>query len=173
MSCRSVHNICIEHLWCDVTRGFGRNAGLKPDLDAHIWLLHRLFLGAINVDALNWAGTWNEHKIRFDDETYPQPTRPNGLHGFEDVPQVSDEDDEIDDLETYSVDWEELHDADIIAHHTEHNADEQVSLDDLYNPFSNDGPHQLSHVEVAGPLCPFTPEEVALVDAHIAQYPPT
>ncbi|KAJ7200098.1 hypothetical protein GGX14DRAFT_372433 [Mycena pura] len=188
---RSVHNIRIERLWCDVTRGFGRkwsnfflrlevSAGLKPDLDAHIWLLHRLFLGAINVDALDWAGAWNEHKIRFDDERTRSPRDlfffgmiENGLRGFEDVPEASDEDDEIDDLETYGVDWEELHDADIIAHHTEHNADEQVSLDDLYNPFSNDGPHQLSHVEVAGPLCPFTPEEVVLVDAHIAQYPPT
>ncbi|KAJ7740477.1 hypothetical protein DFH07DRAFT_751592 [Mycena maculata] len=69
--CRSVHNIRIERLWCDVTRGFGRkwsnfflalefSAGLRPDLDAHIWLIHHLFLPAINQDAIDWVRTWND-----------------------------------------------------------------------------------------------------------------
>ena len=59
---RSVHNIRIERLWQDVTRGFGRKWkeffqqlevewGLDPNNDAHIWLLHYLFLEAINEDA--------------------------------------------------------------------------------------------------------------------------
>ncbi|KAJ7215910.1 hypothetical protein GGX14DRAFT_518349 [Mycena pura] len=188
---RSVHNIRIERLWCDVTRGFGRKwynfflslefgAGLKPDLDAHIWLLHRLFLPALNEDALEWARAWNEHKLRLDDERTRSPRDmfffgmiENGLRGFEDFPVAADDDEDVDELDTYGVDWDDLQDPTIIAHHAQHNVDEELTPDDLHNPFSNDGPHKLSHVEVAEPLCPFTPEQVDLVDAHIAQYPHT
>ncbi|KAI0371588.1 hypothetical protein BV20DRAFT_1051599 [Pilatotrama ljubarskyi] len=59
---RSVHNIRIERLWVDVTSGFGSKwkeffhqleaqHGLNVDNDAHVWLLHHLFLEAINRDA--------------------------------------------------------------------------------------------------------------------------
>ncbi len=62
---RSVHNIHIERLWVDVTKGFGSkwkvffwmlesNHGLDVDKDAHIWLLHFLFLHYINADADTW-----------------------------------------------------------------------------------------------------------------------
>ncbi|KAJ7224560.1 hypothetical protein GGX14DRAFT_532018 [Mycena pura] len=183
---RSVHNIRIERLWCDVTRGFGRkwsnfflslefSAGLRPDLDAHIWLLHHLFLAAINQDAADWARTWNEHKIRFDNERTRSPRDmfffgmiENGLRGFDSDPDASRDDDDIEDLDTYGIDWEELHNADIMAHHAEHNNDQELGPDALENPFSNVGPHQLSHVDVQEPLCPFTPEQVAGLDAHLA-----
>ncbi|KAJ7222140.1 hypothetical protein GGX14DRAFT_352944 [Mycena pura] len=181
---RSVHNIRIERLWCDVTRGFGRkwsnfflsleySCGLRPDLDAHIWLLHHLFLTAINQDAADWARTWNEHKIRFDTERTRSPRDlfffgmiENGLRGFDNFPETVDDD--VDDLDTYGIDWEELHSADIMAHHIEHNADQELDPGALENPFSNDGPHKLSHVEVQEPLCPFTPDQVLLLDAHLS-----
>ncbi|KAJ7224564.1 hypothetical protein GGX14DRAFT_532019 [Mycena pura] len=163
---RSVHNIRIERLWCDVTRAHFQGScrkwsnfflsleyscGLRPDLDAHIWLLHHLFLAAINQDAADWARTWNEHKIRFDTERTRSPP-----------------DDDVDDLDTYGIDWEELHSADIMAHHMEHNADQELDPGVLENPFSNDGPHKLLHVEVQEPLCPFTPDQVLLLDAHLS-----
>jgi hypothetical protein len=65
--CRSVHNIRIERLWVDITSGFGKKwhdfftvlesrEGLNTNLDAHIWLIHHLFLQFINHDA-PWPGT--------------------------------------------------------------------------------------------------------------------
>ncbi|KAJ7433206.1 hypothetical protein B0H11DRAFT_1759248 [Mycena galericulata] len=182
---RSVHNIRIERLWCDVTRGFGRkwsnffltlefSCGLRPDLDAHIWLIHHLFLPAINQDAVDWARTWNAHKIRFDNERTRSPRDmfffgmiQNGLRGFDELP----DDDEIDDLDVYGVDWDDLNDADIMAHHTEFNADQELNMDDIHNPFSNDGPHILSHVEVVEPLCPFTADQVAELNEALALSP--
>ena len=81
--CRSVHNISIERLWCDVTRGFGLKwhnffldlefaCGLNPNLEAHIWL-HHLFLSSINKDAQDWAHLWNNHKLQFDNERTRSP----------------------------------------------------------------------------------------------------
>ncbi|KAF8134033.1 hypothetical protein K438DRAFT_1911734 [Mycena galopus ATCC 62051] len=182
---RSVHNIRIERLWCDVTRGFGHkwsnffvsleySCGLQPDLDAHIWLLHHVFLAAINQDTMDWARTWNEHKIRLDHQRTRSPRDlfffgmiENDLRGFN-GPDASEDDDDLDDVDAYGIDWEELHDADIMAHHAEQNADQELSPDDLDNPFSNDGPHRLSHVEVSEPLFPLTLEQVAQLDAHLA-----
>ncbi|KAG6914616.1 hypothetical protein DXG01_016286 [Tephrocybe rancida] len=74
---RSVHNIRIKRLWVDVTRGVGKkwkdffchlkvHDGLNADLDAHIWLLHYLFLDAINVDLTMWANIWNNHDFGVD-----------------------------------------------------------------------------------------------------------
>jgi transposase InsO family protein len=68
----SVHNIRIECLWHDVTQGFGRkwkqffqllelHHDLKPNLDAHVWLLHHVFLDAVNDDAFQWVEAWNHH----------------------------------------------------------------------------------------------------------------
>ena len=82
-----------------------------PDLDAHIWLLHHLFLAAINQDADDWASTWNEHKIRLNDERTRSPRDlfffgmiENGVRGFDDVPAAHDDDEDIDDLDTYGID---------------------------------------------------------------------
>jgi len=72
---RSVHNTRIERLWVEVTRDFGSKwkeffyqleaeCGLDPDSTGHIWLLHHLFLDAVNEDAHQWTALWNEHKIQ-------------------------------------------------------------------------------------------------------------
>ncbi|KAJ7178456.1 hypothetical protein C8R43DRAFT_871806 [Mycena crocata] len=186
---RSVHNIRIERLWCDVTRGFGRkwsnfflsleySCGLKPDVQEHIWLLHHLFLQAINQDALEWARSWNAHKIRFDNERTRSPADmfffgmvQNGERGFEHE-QIW-EDDNIEDLEAYGIDWEELHDADLMAHHADNNpdVDQEGDEEDLAptNPFTNEGPHKLSHVEVVPPTCPLSPEELQLLNIHLGE----
>ncbi|KAJ7754725.1 hypothetical protein B0H14DRAFT_2404946 [Mycena olivaceomarginata] len=186
--CRSVHNIHIECLWCNVTRGFGckwsnfflsleYSCSLRPDLEAHIWLLHHFFLAPMNQDAGDWARTWNEYKFRLDMER----TRSlcdlfffgmieNGLRGFDSTPEPTD-DDHIDGLNVYGIDWEELHNADIIAHHTEHNTDQELNPDNLDNLFSNNGLHWLSHVEVLEPSYPFMLDEVANLDVHLALNP--
>lgn len=137
--------------------------------------MHHLFLAAINQDAADWARTWNEHKLRFDSERTRSPRDmfffgmiENGLRGFEEAPQEVLDDDEIDDLDAYGVDWEDLNNADIMAHHTAFNADQELNMEDIQNPFSNDGPHTLSHVEVLEPLCPFREDQVAQLNQHLA-----
>ncbi|KAF8262931.1 hypothetical protein EI94DRAFT_1773074 [Lactarius quietus] len=81
---KSVHNICIERLWVDVTRGFrGKwkaffrmlesNHGLNVDKDAHSWLLHFLFLGYINIDADAWMKAWNMHSLSQQGERHLSP----------------------------------------------------------------------------------------------------
>ncbi|KAJ7129826.1 hypothetical protein C8R43DRAFT_896567 [Mycena crocata] len=193
---RSVHNIRIERLWCDVTRGFGRkwsnfflsleyNCGLRPDTVEHIWLLHHLFLEAINQDALEWARSWNAHKVRFDHERTRSPADmfffgmiQNGERGFEHEHDIEDED--IEDLQAYGIDWEEYHDAELMAHHAEHNPqqedeeEEDEDGDDEHapvNPFTNEGPHKLSHVEVLPPTCPLSLDGLEVLNTHLAESP--
>ncbi|KAG0693822.1 hypothetical protein DFH29DRAFT_815954 [Suillus ampliporus] len=83
---RSVHNIRIECLWRDVTQGFGRkwkqffqlledHHDLKPNLDAHVWLLHHVFLDAVNDDAFQWAEAWNHHQLRIPGWRAAEPSR--------------------------------------------------------------------------------------------------
>ncbi|KAJ6449088.1 hypothetical protein DFH09DRAFT_1256622 [Mycena vulgaris] len=160
---RSVHNIRIERLWCDVTRAFGRK-----------WSNFFLSVEYSN-DAADWARTWNEHKLCFDSERTRSPRDmfffgmiENGLRGFEDMPEEVLDDDDIDDLDAYGVDWEDLNNADIMAHYTASNADQELSMTDIKNPFSNDGPHTLSHVEVLEPLCPFSEDQVDRLNQHLA-----
>ncbi|KAJ7657961.1 hypothetical protein B0H17DRAFT_1163291 [Mycena rosella] len=145
---RSVHNIRIKRLWCDVTHGFGRkwsnfflslefSCGLRPDEDTHVWLLHHLFLDAINQDARDWAQTWKPTKFA------------------------------IENLEAYGIDWEEFHDAELMAHHAENNEEDEPLGHD--NPFANEGPHRLSHMEVVEPSCPLSVEELQLLNSHLSQ----
>jgi hypothetical protein len=84
------------------------------------------------------ACTWNEHKIRFDNERLRSPCDmfffgmiQNRLRGFEALPEAIDDDCEIDDLETYGVDWDDLNNHDILAYHAEHNDNAQANLDFL------------------------------------------
>jgi hypothetical protein len=41
---------------------------LDHNSDSHIWLLHYLFLPAINYDALEWAESWNMHVLSIRNE---------------------------------------------------------------------------------------------------------
>ncbi|KAJ6477881.1 hypothetical protein C8R47DRAFT_984653 [Mycena vitilis] len=81
---RSVHNTRIERLWYDVTHGFGQkwkkffmdlevHHGLNPQVPAHVWLLHHLFLHHINADAQEWAEAWNSHHLNLRGERNRSP----------------------------------------------------------------------------------------------------
>ena len=71
----SVHNVRIEHLWVDVTAQVGATwanlfvmlelrHGLDINNSNHIWLLHFIFLPAINAELRFFAESWNEHQIQ-------------------------------------------------------------------------------------------------------------
>ncbi|KAG5649579.1 hypothetical protein H0H81_003004 [Sphagnurus paluster] len=129
---RSVHNIRIEKLWRDLTLGFGAkwksffqtlemHDGLDVDSDAHIWLLHVLFLSDINIDALNWANAWNNHIMSIRNERQRSPRDmfvfgiiQNGVRG------MIDNNNDLD-LDSFGIDWDDYDDPTVLAHHTVHN----------------------------------------------------
>ncbi|KAH9849984.1 hypothetical protein C2E23DRAFT_736029 [Lenzites betulinus] len=188
---RSVHNIRIERMWVDVTAGYGNKwkeffrslealHGLNVDNDSHVWLVHHLFLDAINRDAMQWAATWNQHTLarRNDSHLSPAQLYVQGLaiHGQRglfnpDTDTISEEDVERnrssdDDYADYGIDWDEAERRHIRRHHDENNPDDG----DPTNPFQTH-PARLSHVEVPDPRCPYAPEQVSVLDAHLSTLP--
>ncbi|KAE9390784.1 hypothetical protein BT96DRAFT_959701 [Gymnopus androsaceus JB14] len=156
---RSVHNVRIERLWHDVTQGFAE-AGLHSESDVHIWLLHLLFLPAIDQDAADWAEAWNYHKISFDGEERERSPRdmyflggPEGVVDASGTLQRLEE--EIENIMTYGVDWRDLADPVLLRHHNQHNPDELESL----GPHNSQQPPHLSSVEIPTFECPFETEE--------------
>ncbi|EIW53677.1 uncharacterized protein TRAVEDRAFT_133491 [Trametes versicolor FP-101664 SS1] len=181
---RSVHNIRIERLWVDVTAGFGNKwkelfrllealHGLDVDNDAHIWLLQHLFLVAINADASNWAATWNQHAVSRRGERHMSPMQMY-IHGLAEHGQRGIFPEHLDTMPgsspavnyaDYGIDWDALDRPVIRTHHDQHNPHDGT------NPFLIDNPSGLSHVEVPDPRCPFSPEQVALLDTHLRHLP--
>jgi hypothetical protein len=181
---RSVHNSRIERIWYDVTEGFGgkwkdffidleANEGLDVNNPAHIWLLHHLFLDNINRDALAWAETWNNHKLQIRGEPQQTPQEmfffsmledgPRGLSG----PRQNSEGGldglaEGEDVTLYGIDWEEMEDDQLLAHHFQHNPIQHN------NPF-NTAPSALSEVECTPPGCPLSAESIHQLDNYLSQ----
>jgi hypothetical protein len=186
MQNRSVHNIRIERLWVDVTAGFGRKwkvffrdlemwDGLNVENDSHIWLLHHLFLPAINADIQDWQGAWNNHRISTPGVRSQSPREmfffgmlergPRGLAAVEEEWHGEE------DLAGYGVDWEALDDEHIHAHHDATNTgntdlDNDIDDDLVHNPFLNHAPEHLSNVEVPEIRCPLTDKQMQFLDHH-------
>lgn len=81
---RSVHNTRIERLWRDMTATVGKHwklkfellrseHGLDVDNPNHLWLLHHVFLDALNDDLMEFAERWNTHIMRFADSGNRSP----------------------------------------------------------------------------------------------------
>ncbi|KAH8813646.1 hypothetical protein DL96DRAFT_1472606 [Flagelloscypha sp. PMI_526] len=172
---KSVHNIRVEHLWYDVTQGFGAkwkkfffalelHHGLSPDNTAHLWLLHFLFLQSIDQDAQEWAESWNNHRLQLQNARDRSPRDlfifgmvENGIRGFE-LGQEPEED-VITDPEVYGVDWEDLHNPTLLSHLEDENPGAQAES----NPFGTVTSH-LPGVEVVPPDCPLQREQVRMLE---------
>jgi hypothetical protein len=173
---RSVHNIRIERLWVDMTSAFGSkwktlfeileaHDGLDSNNDAHIWLLHFLFLDSINKDAEDWAATWNNHTLQRRGQHHQSPHQmylygmvQNGVRGV-----MLEEDPE--DVEAYGIDWEAL---DEVNDHSRHDND---SGSDNLNPFLINHPSNLSHIDLSDPRCPFDENQVRQLSDQISVLP--
>ncbi|KAF8141042.1 hypothetical protein K438DRAFT_1911322 [Mycena galopus ATCC 62051] len=158
----SVHNIRIERLWVDFTRGIGKkwadffsdlelSHGLCVDRPAHLWLLHHLFLGPLNADAQEWVNAWNSHKITLANA----PKRsPRDMFTFGLLEQGPCGEDAVDDLAQFGVDWEAHGNPEIRAHHAENNP----SAGDEGHPFTG----------FSRPTCPSIEQRDAM-DRELAQ----
>ncbi|KAF9237122.1 hypothetical protein BU15DRAFT_88844 [Melanogaster broomeanus] len=173
---RSVHNIRIERLWVDVTSGLGLKwkqffqtleayDGLDINNQAHMWLLHDLFLPSINKEAEQWVAAWNHHVIGRRGEHHLSP-HAMFLDGVLECGQrsifVNGDTDDIGEIEEYGIDWNDLDNHQILRHHNNHNpedTDEHAESGET-NPFVLNHPDQLSHVEVPDTSCPFSSEEL-------------
>ncbi|KAJ8074675.1 hypothetical protein PM082_022253 [Marasmius tenuissimus] len=188
---KSVHNIRIERLWRDVTLGFGgkwkwffeqleMHESLNCANPAHLWLLHFLFLDAINHDAILWAEAWNQHKMSLRHRSSASPTEmfvfgmmENGVRGMDEVWNMND-DDRVnfasqEDVDLYGIDWEAIDDHNLYQHHQENNIPDDER--DPYNPFSTYHPNLFSHVEVEPPSCPLSPDQVEQLKLHLSSLP--
>jgi hypothetical protein len=163
-----------------VTHGFGQkwknffidleaNYGLNPSLPAHIWLLHYLFLDAINDDAMEWADTWNNHTMQLRGEPNRTPNEmfffsmvQDGLRGVSGLEPV---DEEVDDIASYGIDWEVADDPLYVDHLMTHNPHERPD-----NPFAV-GPATLSDVPCEPPECPLSQDAVRAMDAALRATP--
>ncbi|KAG1786235.1 hypothetical protein EV424DRAFT_1326444 [Suillus variegatus] len=164
---RSVHNIRIERLWVDVTNGLGQKwkeffqtleayDNLNVNNDSHLWLLHFLFLPLINDDVGQWVASWNRHVLgrRGEPHQSPHDLFIQGVveYGHRGVFIESGEDQGVEDIASYGIDWNDLDDRRIRAHHDTRNPEDGDST----NPFvSNHPDSDLSHVEVPESRCPF------------------
>lgn len=175
---RSVHNVRIERLWCDLSSGFGakwkqffqnieQHDRLDPDIESHVWLLHYLFLDAINEDAMEWAESWNNHVITLRDARDASPRDlfffgmlEKGIRGFDDDAEPQDE--ELEDPASYGVDWEAIDDPRVLAHHSLHNQPDELGN----NPFVSQRPQHFSDVTVPEVDSPLSPEQLN----HLSEY---
>ncbi|KNZ77035.1 hypothetical protein J132_07756 [Termitomyces sp. J132] len=174
-----VHNICIECLWVDITHGTGKkwknllchlkiHDRLDADNNAHIWLLHYLFLNAINTDLEVWAEVWNYLVLAHQNEHYCSSSdmfafgmQKNGLQELH-LNETIDEN-----LEGFGINWNDIDNTQIRNHYDAHNANDGNAA----NPFLYPPPDHLSHTEVLDPQCPFTTEQLALFEPCIAELP--
>ncbi|KAL0569464.1 hypothetical protein V5O48_012504 [Marasmius crinis-equi] len=188
---KSIHNIRIERLWRDVTLGFGgkwkyffekleQHEYLNCENSAHIWLLHFLFLDAINHDALRWAEAWNRHKMALRHQPSASPTEmfvfgmmENGIRGMDEVWNFNDDDrvnlSSQEDLDAYGIDWEAIDDRAVYQHHQTHNHPDNEG--EPFNPFSTYHPNLFSHVEVEPPTCPLEPPQIDILKHRLQLLP--
>jgi hypothetical protein len=164
-----------------VTEGFGRqwkdffysletHHGLEVENPSHIWLLHWLFLSAINEDATAWANTWNSHKIQLEGERRSSPhqlyLRSCLTDGIRGLPPNLDKnvtrDEEPEHYVTYGVDWEAMDNQHLMDHHRENNPGEGG------DPPSHQHPAWINEVVCEPPDCPLTEGQVERLEEELA-----
>ncbi|KAJ7845311.1 hypothetical protein B0H13DRAFT_2239102 [Mycena leptocephala] len=170
---RSVHNVRIERLWVDVTAQVGATwadhftlleirHGLDINNVAHIWLLHFLFLGTINTQLSFFAEAWNQHRIQIRHSTNRSPTDmfvfdmfANGVRG--DQLPAEEENLSEEELEVYGIDWQGLHDDNLLQSQAQNNSTAEGSSSWIGR---TGPPPDLSQVHVQPPPGTLTEEEI-------------
>jgi hypothetical protein len=114
----------------------------------------------INNDAGQWAAAWNSHVLgrRGEPHRSPQHMFVQGVieNGHRSGIVPAPEDDMVDNIDSYGIDWDDLDNSHLRSHHDAHNSPDE----DGTNPFVSDQPTHLSNVEVPDVRCPFTAEQM-------------
>ncbi|KAJ7036461.1 hypothetical protein C8F04DRAFT_953919 [Mycena alexandri] len=181
---RSVHNIRIERLWVDFAQGVGNKwidffyelelyYGLSHDNAAHIWLLHHLFLDAINQDVKDWAEAWNSHKLtrgngrrRSPRDMFTFGLLEQGPRGL-DTLLYQEEEAAFAHIEEFGIDWAAQADPDLLEHHSQNN-DVPIAPGNPFSLFTT--PATMNEVIVDPPEGPLSAALVAQLDATLAEH---
>ncbi|KAF8178684.1 hypothetical protein K438DRAFT_1604747, partial [Mycena galopus ATCC 62051] len=132
--------------------------GLDINNVTHIRLLYHL--GTINTQLTFFVESWNQHHIQIRNGANRSPTDMfgfdmyvNGVHGDQ-LPQ-EEEDLGKDELEVYGIDWQGLHDNNILRSQAQNNSTTEGSSSWV----GHTGPPDLSQVIVQPPVGTLTEEE--------------
>ncbi|KAJ7441858.1 hypothetical protein FB451DRAFT_1057962 [Mycena latifolia] len=174
----SVHNTRIERLWLDWTQGLGlkwhdflmsleHSYHLRHDNPAHIWLVHYLFLDAINVEAEAWVDAWNSHVMPVKRGEHRSPVDMFGFGLYEQGARGLQADEEIppEGLASYGVDYQAYTNTRLMNHLRANNPQDW----DNDNPFRPDAtPAHRPYVKCEPPNSPFSAAELDLLDETLA-----
>jgi hypothetical protein len=166
---RSVHNCRIERLWLDYSHGvvakwkpffieLEANYNLDYNNFAHIWLLHHLFLDAVNADTQAWVATWNLHRVAVPEggQRSPHEMFLFGMveYGVRGIDGMVESEPEVEDLAMYGVDWGRL---DLASQALERNPDDWTDE----NPFVTSGrPENMAEVICDEPDSPLSHNQI-------------
>ncbi|KAF8137870.1 hypothetical protein K438DRAFT_2120177, partial [Mycena galopus ATCC 62051] len=119
-------------------------------------------------DAQEWAEAWNRHDLQICGERTRSPhdiflfsQLQDGPRGLERM--VSPLEEEVEDLSTYSIDWDVRDNLTLMPHHLLKNPEEW----DKCSPFSTE-PQDLSEVPCDAPDSPFSDEQISYLDRELA-----
>lgn len=175
---RSVHNIRIERLWVDFTAGVGSKwktffedlegmGWLNADNPSHIWLIHFLFLDALNADIQLWADTWNNHKMSLSGERNKSPREMKMLSLAQQGPRGFEEHLSVEEIHEYGVDWESLDNQALRSHNSERSTSDIMPG----NPFVSYEPEHHPHVEIDEVRNPLSPAQTEVFLARFTAIP--
>jgi len=121
-----------------------------------------------------WAKTWNNHTLARRGGHHQSPNQMY-LHGMlqHGLRGVAIEEEELEDIEAFGIDWDDLEHNNLRTHHDLHNQLEPTpnTTNDNSNPFVLGHPVHLSHIFVSDPRCPFTEEQVQIFSEQLAHLP--
>ena len=80
------------------------------------------------------------------------------------------DDEEIEDIDSYGIDWEDYNNDNIFHHHCRANhTDHADNLDD--NPFMTNRPERMTQVNVDAPGCPLMEEQITFLNSQLNALP--
>ena len=144
--------------WADFFTQLELQHGLNINNIHHIWLLQHLFLPIINQQLSFFAEAWNQHRLQIRDGPNRSPADMVGfdmiVHGVR-GDQLPEEE-----LEVYGVNWEDLHDDQLLQSLRENN-----SRDEGWSSWvgQQGPPAHLNEVSVDPPTHNLTPDDASRV----------
>lgn len=173
-----MHNCRIERLWLDYSHGvvakwkpffidLEASYELNYDNFAHIWLLHHLFLKAVDADTQTWVATWNLHRIAVPEggQRSPHEMFLFGMveHGVRGVDSLIENEPEVEDVAMYGVDWGRM---EMAGRALDRNPEEWNEE----NPFLSSGrPDRMAEVICDEPDSPLTVDQISILDQRLRE----